>query len=88
MKSCPSDFWALSPAAYLPGANADEFFRQEYCVPSFPLKGTKLVSLGLSDEISSHLYMSVNSLVSPQKAMDIINRELCPYFNMPTSSGE
>ncbi|XP_056598029.1 choline transporter-like protein 4 isoform X2 [Triplophysa dalaica] len=62
VKSCPSDFWALSPAAYTPTANPAEFFRQEFCVPSFQLKDTKL------------------------KAMEIINRELCPYFNMPTSS--
>nr|XP_055076127.1 choline transporter-like protein 4 isoform X1 [Misgurnus anguillicaudatus] len=62
VKSCPADFWALSPAAYLPNANPENFFKQDFCVPSFQLKGTKL------------------------SAMDIINKELCPYFYMPTSS--
>ncbi|XP_065140431.1 choline transporter-like protein 4 isoform X2 [Paramisgurnus dabryanus] len=62
VKSCPNEFWALSPAAYLPNANPENFFKQDFCVPSFQLKGTSL------------------------KAMDIINKELCPYFYMPTSS--
>ncbi|KAG1929072.1 choline transporter-like protein [Pimephales promelas] len=62
VKSCPSEFWALSPLAYLPNAKPADYFRQEFCVPSFQLKNTNL------------------------SAMEIINKELCPYFFTPTSS--
>uniref|UniRef100_A0A8C1NCV0 Choline transporter-like protein n=1 Tax=Cyprinus carpio TaxID=7962 RepID=A0A8C1NCV0_CYPCA len=44
VKSCPSEFWILSPLAHLPGANPANYFKQEYCVPSFQLQGTQYVS--------------------------------------------
>ncbi|KAK7124214.1 hypothetical protein R3I94_018546 [Phoxinus phoxinus] len=62
VKSCPSQFWALSPLAYLPAAKPADYFQQEFCVPSFQLQNTTLTT------------------------MDIINKELCPYFYTPTSS--
>uniref|UniRef100_A0A8C1D734 Choline transporter-like protein n=1 Tax=Cyprinus carpio carpio TaxID=630221 RepID=A0A8C1D734_CYPCA len=45
VKSCPSEFWILSPLAHLPGANPANYFKQEYCVPSFQLQGTQYVSV-------------------------------------------
>ncbi|CAM4640095.1 unnamed protein product [Leuciscus chuanchicus] len=62
VKSCPSEFWALSLGAYLPTANPANYFKQEFCVPSFQLQGTNLTT------------------------MEIINKELCPYYFTPTSS--
>uniref|UniRef100_A0A672NKL2 Choline transporter-like protein n=1 Tax=Sinocyclocheilus grahami TaxID=75366 RepID=A0A672NKL2_SINGR len=62
VKSCPSEFWILSPLAHSPSANPANYFKQEYCVPSFQLQGTRY------------------------SAMDIVNKELCPFFYMPTTS--
>uniref|UniRef100_A0A673LLQ5 Choline transporter-like protein n=1 Tax=Sinocyclocheilus rhinocerous TaxID=307959 RepID=A0A673LLQ5_9TELE len=38
VKSCPSEFWILSPLAHSPSANPANYFKQEYCVPSFQLQ--------------------------------------------------
>uniref|UniRef100_A0A671KNI7 Choline transporter-like protein n=1 Tax=Sinocyclocheilus anshuiensis TaxID=1608454 RepID=A0A671KNI7_9TELE len=43
VKSCPSEFWILSPLAHSPSANPANYFKQEYCVPSFQLQGTRYV---------------------------------------------
>uniref|UniRef100_A0A8C1V171 Choline transporter-like protein n=1 Tax=Cyprinus carpio TaxID=7962 RepID=A0A8C1V171_CYPCA len=47
VKTCPSEFWILPPSAHFPGAKPADFFNQDYCVPSFQLKDTKYVSIGL-----------------------------------------
>uniref|UniRef100_A0A4W4GJ53 Choline transporter-like protein n=1 Tax=Electrophorus electricus TaxID=8005 RepID=A0A4W4GJ53_ELEEL len=42
VSSCPSNFWALNPLAYLPNADLTKFFQQDLCVPSFNLSTTIL----------------------------------------------
>ncbi|XP_041932728.1 choline transporter-like protein 4 isoform X2 [Alosa sapidissima] len=46
---CPKEFWALSLEAYLPGAQAKNFFQQELCVPSFDLATTTLTVAEIKD---------------------------------------
>uniref|UniRef100_A0A4W4GLV4 Choline transporter-like protein n=1 Tax=Electrophorus electricus TaxID=8005 RepID=A0A4W4GLV4_ELEEL len=47
VSSCPSNFWALNPLAYLPNADLTKFFQQDLCVPSFNLSTTSLVRMCL-----------------------------------------
>uniref|UniRef100_A0A4W4GM31 Choline transporter-like protein n=1 Tax=Electrophorus electricus TaxID=8005 RepID=A0A4W4GM31_ELEEL len=44
VSSCPSNFWALNPLAYLPNADLTKFFQQDLCVPSFNLSTTSLTA--------------------------------------------
>ncbi|KAG5843051.1 hypothetical protein ANANG_G00184390 [Anguilla anguilla] len=62
VKQCPTEFWVLSPEFYLPTAQAKDFPRPQYCVPSLNLATTEL----------------------PIK--EIVERELCPFFTIPSSS--
>ncbi|KAL4604897.1 choline transporter-like protein 4 isoform X1 [Arapaima gigas] len=59
---CPSTFWILNPAAYLPQAKPAQYFQQQYCVPSFDLSTSSL------------------------SAQEIVNKQLCPAFYIPTAS--
>ncbi|XP_051991233.1 choline transporter-like protein 4 isoform X2 [Xyrauchen texanus] len=50
VKSCPAEFWALSPLANLANAKPADYFKQEYCVPSFQLQDTKLSSMQIINQ--------------------------------------
>ncbi|XP_028820294.1 choline transporter-like protein 4 isoform X2 [Denticeps clupeoides] len=58
VNQCPSDFWVLPVTAYLPGALPQNFFKQEYCVPSLNLSTTALTVSQIKDkELCSYFYM-------------------------------
>ncbi|XP_051520550.1 choline transporter-like protein 4 isoform X2 [Myxocyprinus asiaticus] len=50
VKSCPAEFWVLSPLAYSPNAKPADYFKQELCVPSFQLQGTNLSSIQITNQ--------------------------------------
>ncbi|XP_072530333.1 choline transporter-like protein 4 [Salminus brasiliensis] len=64
VKSCPSDFWALNPAAYLPNANVSLYFNQELCVPSFDLSKTNLTASQIIEkELCPYFYTPTTSVL-------------------------
>ncbi|TRY82249.1 hypothetical protein DNTS_009363 [Danionella cerebrum] len=64
VKSCPSDFWALSPLAYFPNAKPVDYFKQELCVPSFQLKNTTFtVSEIINKELCSSFTTPTTSVL-------------------------
>uniref|UniRef100_A0A4W4GIJ3 Choline transporter-like protein n=1 Tax=Electrophorus electricus TaxID=8005 RepID=A0A4W4GIJ3_ELEEL len=63
VSSCPSNFWALNPLAYLPNADLTKFFQQDLCVPSFNLSTTSLVRMCVQKRQGLHLLPAALRLV-------------------------
>lgn len=103
VKTCPDQFWLTHSFAMHPS----KFFNQSYCIPSFNLTTTDLVSLSLQAQCTLLCFLGVLSdllIIAKrfwrdsvwifhqnfvfQSINEIINKELCPYFYIPTTSGE
>ncbi|XP_066523036.1 choline transporter-like protein 4 [Hoplias malabaricus] len=86
VKSCPTDFWSLPPAAYFPKANLSQFFKQELCVSSFDLSTTTLTATQIiNKELCAYFYTPTTSVLGrclPSLGGSSYNN-IPPTFSLP-----
>ncbi|XP_053347117.1 choline transporter-like protein 4 [Clarias gariepinus] len=66
LKSCPSGFWSLDPAAYMaPTSTLSQYFKQELCVPSFNLSSNSKYSATdiINKELCAFFYTPTSSVL-------------------------
>ncbi|XP_030644929.1 choline transporter-like protein 4 [Chanos chanos] len=88
VESCPDQFWALNPLAYVPTAKPDTYFNKDYCVPSLDLKNTDLtVTQIVEKELCPFFYTPTTAVLGrclPSLGGDTYSPENIPSnFTLP-----